>query len=528
MPRVSICIPAYEEASLLVRTIESVFEQTFGDFEVIVTDDSASPAIEVALNPWLSDARLRYVRNVERLGSPENWNKAVALAEGALIKVLHHDDWFSGDDSLQQYVALMDNEPNASLGFSGAFARDSSERLLFRHAPSEEQIAALRQDPRCLFFANFIGAPSATIFRRMAGFRFDINLKWLVDAEAYIRILRNGGTFAYSPKPLVNITASASHQVTRLVQADPVLQFVENAYACRLLGFKGTERLGLPAHFVNLARQLDKSQLEAVAADPRVVDPSFEVRMPLKLRKLRLAAEPLAVAVSGILAALKRPAVTSRESYSQCGEDVIMDFLLMWLGIGDVRYLDIGASHPTRFSNTYFFYRKGYNGVLIEPDPEMYKLLATERPRDRLLNVAIGVDGNPVGKLFMMTSRTLNTLVASQATDYQSYGRESVEGVMEVAQRDINDVLSTEFDRTPNLVSLDIEGLDLEVLRSWNFSDFRPEVFCIETLTFTQNRTERKITEIAELMESRGYFVYADTHINTIFVSTHAWNARSA
>ena len=69
LPRVSICVPAYQEVVPLVRTLKSVFEQTFDDFEVIVTDDSSSEVIESAIQPWRARARdSRYFRNSETPG----------------------------------------------------------------------------------------------------------------------------------------------------------------------------------------------------------------------------------------------------------------------------------------------------------------------------------------------------------------------------------------------------------------------------------------------------------------------------
>lgn len=215
-----------------------------------------------------------------------------------------------------------------------------------------------------------------------------------------------------------------------------------------------------------------------------------------------------------------------RRSYAQCGEDVIIDFLLMWLGLKSVVYLDIGANHATWLSNTYYFYRKGYSGVLIEPDPDLHRQLRSKRPRDRALNIAVGVDGRSSAKLHRMTSNTLNTLASSHAEEYASHGRERIEQVIEVVQMGINELLKQEIQRTPNLVSLDVEGLDLQILQQWDFSEFRPEVFCIETLSYSQNKSERKVEEILELMKAKDYRIYADTYINTIFVAEEAWANR--
>jgi len=215
-----------------------------------------------------------------------------------------------------------------------------------------------------------------------------------------------------------------------------------------------------------------------------------------------------------------------RRSYAQCGEDVIIDFLLMWLGLDSIVYLDIGANHATWLSNTYFFYQKGYSGVLVEPDPHLNRQLSRRRPRDRSLNVAVGVDGHSRANLHRMTSNTLNTLAPDHAEEYASHGRERIEQVIEVVQMGINELLKQEFRRTPNLVSLDVEGLDLQILQQWDFSAFRPEVFCIETLSYSQNKAEKKVDEILQLMKAMEYRIYADTYINTIFVAEEAWANR--
>ncbi len=94
----------------------------------------------------------------------------------------------------------------------------------------------------------------------------------------------------------------------------------------------------------------------------------------------------------------------------------------------------------------------------------------------------------------------------------------------------VNDIVAQHFadspSKAPNLVSLDVEGLDYAILQSFDFAAYRPEVFCLETLTFAEDKSERKLTEIIELMHGCGYMAYADTYINTIFVDATAWQKR--
>ncbi len=215
----------------------------------------------------------------------------------------------------------------------------------------------------------------------------------------------------------------------------------------------------------------------------------------------------------------------SKVSFSQCGEDLILQYLFSTLGIATVTYLDIGAHHPAYLNNTYFFYRRGGRGVCVEPDPSLYHEFIKMRPHDQTLSCGVGVCAGEA-EFFVMSERTLNTFSRAEAERYQSYGTQRITKVLNVELRTINDILKANFSTRPNLVSLDVEGMDYAILQTVDFKTYRPEVFCIETLTYTENKTERKLNEIIRLMHANGYWSYADTYINTIFVDAVAWENR--
>lgn len=214
-----------------------------------------------------------------------------------------------------------------------------------------------------------------------------------------------------------------------------------------------------------------------------------------------------------------------RVSYSQSGEDLIIEQIFMVLGRKQLSYLDLGANHPTRFSNTYLFYRKGSSGVCVEPNPALQPLFKKWRSRDTLLICGVGLEVAEAD-FFLMTTNTLNTFSKDEAERYQRYGRQKIEKVIKLPLRPVNDILEENFRACPNFVSLDVEGLDFQILKGIDFNKWRPEVFCIETLTYTEDRTERKLDEIIEFMKDQNYMVYGDTYINTIFVDTQAWQQR--
>ena len=215
------------------------------------------------------------------------------------------------------------------------------------------------------------------------------------------------------------------------------------------------------------------------------------------------------------------------KSYSQSGEDIIVERILSLMSVGKPSYLDIGAHDPVMYNKTYLFYEKGSSGVNVEPDPECFLKLASQRPRDVNLNVGVRSHEGTFN-YYVMTSRSLNTFSVAEAKRYESYGKQKVEQVVKVEVVNVNEILSEYFDPGPNFVSLDVEGLEMEILESFDFEASRPEVFCIETLTYTEDNTEEKVVDIIEYMKEMDYMVHSDTYINTIFVDRESWLKRGA
>lgn len=215
-----------------------------------------------------------------------------------------------------------------------------------------------------------------------------------------------------------------------------------------------------------------------------------------------------------------------RASYAQCGEDLILNHIFQALKIVNPTYLDIGAHDPKYISNTYFFYERGARGVLVEPDNELCRKIGKARSRDICLNVGVSVDAGKEADFYIMNSRTLNTFSKEEAERIAAQGVYHITGVRKVRLMTIDEIVKQYFPSAPNLISVDVEGLDYEILQSFDFQNFRPEVFCVETLTFTTRNDEQKRTDIIDYMLSKRYFLYADTYINSIFVEKNAWENR--
>lgn len=213
-----------------------------------------------------------------------------------------------------------------------------------------------------------------------------------------------------------------------------------------------------------------------------------------------------------------------KESFSQSGEDMIADFIFGAIQIQHPTYLDLGAHHPRRYSNTHHFYRSGSRGVNVEADPSLHERFIMERPSDINLNVGVGVGNAGVLPFYVMSVPTLNTFSKEEADRCVAMGTHEISDVIEVPLRDVNDIIQEYFAGTaPDFMSIDVEGLDLEIVKAIDFERYRPVVICVETITFSENFDGVKIDEIGEYLESRGYFLYADTRINSIFVDKARW-----
>ena len=167
-------------------------------------------------------------------------------------------------------------------------------------------------------------------------------------------------------------------------------------------------------------------------------------------------------------------------SFGQNGEDLILDRMLEKEEAGF--YVDVGAHHPVRFSNTYLFYRRGWRGINIDAQPGSMRLFRKHRPRD--INIECGVAAR-AGTLsyFRFNEPALNTFDESEAKlkDVAPY---RIVDRVEVGVRPLRDLLA-EFlpaGQAIDFMSVDVEGLDAEVLGSNDWNRFRPRIVLAETL----------------------------------------------
>lgn len=206
-------------------------------------------------------------------------------------------------------------------------------------------------------------------------------------------------------------------------------------------------------------------------------------------------------------------------TYSQAGEDAVLAFLFADKKLETVSYLDIGTNAPAYCNNTYLLYQKGSRGVCVEADKTLISEIERIRPLDKVINAGVAVGNESEADFYIFDVKGLNTFDKEEAEKRQSRGTFKITEVVKVPLVSINSIVKEHFASYPDFLSIDIEGLDLDVLKSLDYEQYPIPVICVETCTYSENHIRPKDHSIAEFVLSKGYEVYADTYINTIFVN---------
>jgi len=222
-PLISICIPAYKRLSYLQRLLDSICVQNCSNFEVIITDDSPDHEIESHIKETAYSFPVRYFRNAEPKGTPLNWMEGIRYARGEWIKIIHDDDWFSGETSLQVFQESTTKEVDCI--FSGYMAHYEFTGKEIDKTISHNRFKRLNNHPYYLFASNELGPPSVVMFRKSMRELYDPGLKWLVDIEAYVRMLSRYRCM-YIARPLITMSYNDT-QVTNECFRNPEIELKE-------------------------------------------------------------------------------------------------------------------------------------------------------------------------------------------------------------------------------------------------------------------------------------------------------------
>lgn len=195
------------------------------------------------------------------------------------------------------------------------------------------------------------------------------------------------------------------------------------------------------------------------------------------------------------------------KSYSQEGEDIILRRIFERKKIGF--YVDVGAYHPKRFSNTYFFYKRGWRGINVDAMPGSMIPFKRIRPRDINLEVPIS-SSNQTLTYYIFNEPGLSGFSKELSIERDSNNNDyKIIRTIEMKTHTLEKVLEKYLPRNQliDFMSIDVEGLDYEVLISNNWTRFKPQVVLVEVLE--KSFEELRKHEITQFMQYKGYSLYA-------------------
>jgi FkbM family methyltransferase len=213
------------------------------------------------------------------------------------------------------------------------------------------------------------------------------------------------------------------------------------------------------------------------------------------------------------------------ESYSSYGEDAIFNGVLKrlsWIMQEDLfqqkTYIDIGSFHPVKESNTYFLYKLGWHGTLVDPNNYFNVLVHEIRPRDIIQNCAVDIE-NGTKEFYMFGDMdSSNTLSKEFAERKKNSQHTDIGWTVQVPSKTIDDIIKIHLDyfqMTPFFLNIDIEGKDLDVIQTYSFDINIPFIMIEDDSNHIFNGSE-----IRAFLETKDYVPIATTFLTTLYVNT--------
>jgi glycosyltransferase involved in cell wall biosynthesis len=289
----------YKNAAHLKRLLDSVFSQTFTDYEVIITDDTPDDSIRAMLQENFKGKPLQYVYNHPALGTPENWNAAIGHAKGQWIKLMHNDDWFAHENVLQTFFDAVQANPGVNFFFS-AFV-NITEKTGYRQFVRMNGFDRLflKMSPLHLFRKVYVGNPSCTLVKNGLGISYDKQFKFVVDFDYYIRLIQAGHAYKYIDRYLLHI-GFHEEQVTQYTKLNPSVQIFENVRLLKQYGAGILKNVFVFDYYWRLFRNIAVTNLEDAQKYIHEEFPAplikmlwFQSKIPLRVLKMGVVSKML-------------------------------------------------------------------------------------------------------------------------------------------------------------------------------------------------------------------------------------------
>lgn len=257
---ISICIPTYNSGEKLERLLDSIRIQTYKSYEIIISDDSRNDSVKEIIDSKYVDLNIKYYKNEIALGTPNNWNNAVEKSTGEWINLMHHDDWYTSENSLQEFANAAMKCKDELLIFSAFKEVYTEKNIEVVKKCSWLEIKLLQWKYLCLY-KNFLGNPSTTLVScKLKPYQYDTRIKWLIDFDFYTWYFTNNKRFIYINETIISFAIHSS-QVTNSVKHNPNIEIPESFLLLEKYGQEILKNIFVYDFFWRLYRNLNIKNL---------------------------------------------------------------------------------------------------------------------------------------------------------------------------------------------------------------------------------------------------------------------------
>ena len=189
--------------------------------------------------------------------------------------------------------------------------------------------------------------------------------------------------------------------------------------------------------------------------------------------------------ITNRLSNLKKKLFSAKKSFSFGGCDLLIDYIFKSKNNGF--YLDVGCQHPVSNNNTYLLHKKGWSGVNIDLDEKNIKLFNLERPNDINICKCISSDNSEKDLFFFHPGSPINSLEKKSIKDKSNFSLKKIKTYTldSILKRTRYKLKQIDF------LNLDVEGNELNVLKSLNFKKYNPKLICVEIHNYTSKSNIR-------------------------------------
>ena len=209
--------------------------------------------------------------------------------------------------------------------------------------------------------------------------------------------------------------------------------------------------------------------------------------------------------------------------YSFSGVDIVLKKIFYQQEKGF--YIDVGCQNPIKNNNTYLLYKKGWEGINIDLDEDNINLFNSARPNDSNFNKAVSSDVKDVELYFYHKKSPINT-IDKKISEFQ---KAKVTSVKKITTDTLNNIISNTKYKSQifDLLSIDVEGHELEVLKGFDLNKYSPKVIVVEYLDLNVSKLEIKNlsienvlnSEIYKYLVSKNYILVNSIYCDLVFIN---------